>query len=154
MESETFFMEGVWLGSGKVDGKVDYEEEITVKKLKPGVYYYFQRTWNKELGGLHSEAGYIRVFPNDSKDSGKVEFVLSHPFGVAEIEEGTYDKDSIEITSKDFIRTSTAKAPHTRGLKRSFAVKDGKLTYTVDMGSDNHEVRPHLAAELVKTETK
>ncbi len=48
---------------------------------------------------LHSETGYFRVFPNEeAKDgSGKIELMLSHPFGLCEIEEGTFTKNTIEL---------------------------------------------------------
>jgi len=51
--------------------------------------------------------------------------LLSHPFGLCEIEEGSFNEDSIELSTKSIIRTSTASDPYTTALIRKLWVKEG-----------------------------
>ena len=150
-------IEGVWKGTGVVDEKVKYNEETTFRKIKPNIYHFFQKTWG-DSGPLHSETGYLKLIPNQADSAqGKAEMYLSHPFGLAEVEEGTFKCEGgitvLELFVKQIARSSTAKPPFVKIVKReyTFAVSsDEKKTfkYKLYLESDAKSYREHLVAEL------
>jgi len=150
IEAPTFFLEGKWKGTGKVIGSLDYDEEIEFAKMKPTVYSYWQKTSNPKTGPLHSEVGYVRIFREADAREGRIELAATHPFGVAEISEGTFNDNTATLKTISIARTSSAIEPYVTGLTRVFTLKDADtLTYTVDMGtSKKNEETPHLEGVL------
>ncbi len=76
---------------------------------------------------LHSETGYIRIFPTqENTKEGKIEFVLAQPFGVCEIEEGTFKDNTLYVQTQPqkIIRTETAKPAFVRELRREFVLSE------------------------------
>ena len=146
------FVEGSWKGEGKVVDSISYLEEATFTKFKDSFFQYTHKTTTTEGKPMHLETGYLRLFPNsENPEGGKAELLLSHPFGVCEIEEGSYTKDTIELKTTGIIRTGTAKEPFVTELKRIITlVNPSNLKYTVDMGTSKYEIRPHLEASLFK----
>jgi len=143
------FLEGTWKGRGRVINSLDYNEELEFTKIKPNVYFYRQKTANETKGPLHSEVGYVRVFKEENEAEGKIELAATHPFGVAEISEGTFTDNKATLKTVSIARTSSAIAPYVTVLTRVFYLKDeNTLAYTVDMGTSTKEECPHLEGEL------
>lgn len=145
-----FFLEGLWRGAGRVIDSFEYDEEIEFTKVKPNVFLYKQKTNNKEKGPLHSEVGYVRIFPEHHHPEGRIEFALSHPFGVCEISEGKFTENTATLKTASVARTSSAIEPYVTKLSRAYKLKDADtLSYNVDMGtSKSTDEAPHLEGEL------
>src|ERR1700758_544339 len=81
---------GTWAGQGA--GKYptiqpfEYFEEVVFSHVGKPFLAYGQKTRAVSDGKpLHAETGYLRV-----PQPGRIELVLAHPSGIAEIEVGTY----------------------------------------------------------------
>ena len=143
------YLLGTWRGSGKgfypsIDDFV-YEEEARFWHVGKPFLAYQQRTWAAGSGApMHSEMGYWRPQPD-----GKIEIVISHPFGYAEIQTGTIDGSRIVTRSTTLAPTPSAKS--VTAVTRSLTVADDVLTYEVSMAAEGHELQAHLEAELKRT---
>ena len=94
---------------------------------------------------MHVETGYFRVNSNN----GVVELLLSHPFGVCEIEEGVLsEKNKLELNSKDIIRTSSAKEPFVTKVKRVFSLSENTLSYDVHFATNTYDMKHYLHCDL------
>jgi hypothetical protein len=104
---------------------------------------YQQRTWAlDDQRPLHAETGYWRPKPG-----GKVEVVLAHPTGIAEIEEGTVDNGVIALAASSIGMAATAK--QVDGLSRRFElVEPDVLRYEVQLAAAAQPLQGHLTAEL------
>ncbi len=82
--------------------------------------------------------------------AGRVEFVIVHPTGVTEIDEGTVSADGgnldIEVDSTSVGLTGSAK--EVTALSRSIHVTGDQLSYTLLMGAVGVPLVQHLAATL------
>jgi hypothetical protein len=76
----------------------------------------------------------------------RVELVIAHPTGHAEIAEGTLTGTSIALVSTGVIATSTAKS--VTDLERDIVVDGERLTYELRMAAVGEELAGHLQAEL------
>lgn len=144
------FLLGTWRGEGRGEYPTiepfSYLEEVTFDHSGKPFLAYQQRTRNAETHQpLHAETGYWRA-----PTPGRVEIVLAHPTGVAEIEEGTLDGQTIRVTSSYVTRTPTAK--EVTELARAFVVEGDVMRYEVSMAAVGHELQHHLAAELRRAE--
>ena len=118
---------------------------MEIKKIKPNIYSILQKTRNEVKGPLHTETGFIRV------NNMSIEFILSHPFGVAEISEGTIKDNIIDVRTTSLSRTSSAKQPFVTSFSRYYKLEDNnKLVYDMYLGVNNEEEKHHLKAELYK----
>lgn len=143
---------GTWSGSGA--GKYptiepfEYVEEVTFGHVGKPFLNYGHRTRSPATGlPMHAETGYVRV-PSE----GRVEWVLAHPTGVTEIEEGTVSVDGdalvMELTATSIGRSGSAK--DVAGLSRSIRVDGDTLTYTVRMAAVGQPLQHHLSATLMR----
>ena len=140
------FLLGTWRGEGKGEypriENFTYGEESTFWHVGKPWIGYTQRTWSLvDESPMHTEVGYWRPQPD-----GRVELVLAHALGVAEIEEGIIDGTHIEIATTSLGTTSTAK--NVRRLARTFDVSGDVLTYELEMAYDDVPLQHHLGAEL------
>ncbi len=131
-----------------------YEEDCQfslVNPAKPMLSYHQTRTYliEKQIGA-HVEFAYIRILPNQ-----KIEFCITQPTGVCEIDEGIYniknDVLQIEVSSKEITRTSSAKPPHVTQVKRIWTLdaSQQKLEYSMAMATTTTpELTHHLQASL------
>lgn len=140
------YLLGTWRGEGKGEYPTiqafTYGEEITFGHVGKPAFAYTQKTWNPDdKSPRHSEAGYWRpVSP------GKLEVVLAHPTGIAEIEEGTIEGNRIRLASRSITLTSTAK--QVTALTRTLQVDGDVLTYELHMGAVGLPLTHHLTARL------
>jgi hypothetical protein len=141
---------GTWSGSGEghypTVEPFAYRETVSFGHAgKPSLAY---RQATVHLGtGLpsHAESGYLRGF-----GGARVELVLAHPTGVAELAEGTAiptaDGVRLHLRSTDVVGTATAK--EVRRLERIIEVAGDVLTYDLAMAAVGQEHQHHLHAEL------
>jgi hypothetical protein len=141
---------GTWAGQGAGEYPTiepfGYLEEVTFGHVGKPFLTYGQRTTASDDGRpLHAETGYLRV-----PSPGRVEWVLAHPTGITEIQEGTLavsgDTIQMEMTATTIGRTASAK--DVAALGRSVRVDADELTYTLRMGAVGQPLQHHLAATL------
>jgi THAP4-like, heme-binding beta-barrel domain len=141
------FLLGMWQGEGRGDYPTitafAYGEELRFWHVGKPFLAYSQRTWALDDGRpLHAEAGYWRPQPG-----GRLEVVLAHPTGVAEIQEGTVAGGRIELSATSLARTSSAK--EVAALTRRFELEaPDVLRYSVGMAAAGQPLQVHLTAEL------
>lgn len=141
---------GTWTGEGAggypTIEPFGYLEEVTFGHTGKPFLTYSQRTRATDDGRpLHAETGYVRV-----PTPGRIEFVIVHPTGVTEIDEGTLSAQgtalAIEADSTSVGLTSSAK--EVTALSRSIHVADDELTYTLLMAAVGVPLVRHLTATL------
>ncbi len=140
------FLLGTWrgTGSGRYPRIEDFEygEEVRFWHYGRPVLAYSQRTWSVRNGApMHSEMGYWRP-----AGEGRVEVVLAHAFGIAEIQEGTLDGTTITLRSRSLTSATTANV--VEAVTRTFTVAGDVLAYELGMAFGETELQPHLEARL------
>lgn len=147
------FLLGNWTGEGVGEyptiAGFPYGEELRIWHVGKPFLHYAQRTWH--LGAdegqrpLHSEVGFLRPI-----GGGRIELVLSHGFGLAEVAEGTVEPSdeggTLTLASTALALTGTAKS--VTATRRSITVAGDVLTYRVGMAAVDHPLMHHLAATL------
>ncbi len=116
---------GTWTGPGAGEYPTikpfGYTEEITFDHVGKPFLTYRQRTTATEDGRpLHAEIGFVRAPSPD-----RVEWVLAHPNGITEIQEGTLTVHgsaiAMEVNATTIGRTASAK--EVTALSRSLRVR-------------------------------
>lgn len=146
---------GTWVGEGEghyptIDDFA-YEEEVTFGHVGKPFLTYQQRTRYRVDGrALHAEVGYLRPVGLDA-----VEFVLAHPTGIAEVEEGGLHPGSdpgelvIELATTVVGLASTAK--RVNALRRRFVLAADRFTYDLWLDHADTGEHHHLRAALART---
>lgn len=146
------FLLGTWVGVGVGDYPTieafRFGQEITFGHSGQPVLTYTSRTWlldenGRQVRPLASETGYWRPV---GPDQGRVEVVLAHPTGIAEIWVGEVTGAKIELSTDVVARTESAK-PVTAG-HRLYGVVEGELMYAYDMAAMGQPLSPHVSARL------
>jgi hypothetical protein len=141
---------GRWTGQGAGEyptiAPFGYVEEVTFGHVGKPFLTYGQKTKDSADGRpLHAETGYLRV-----PSPGRAEWVLAHPTGITEIQEGSLAASGstleMELTATTIGRTATAK--EVTALSRSVRVDGDELTYTLKLGAVGQPLQHHLAATL------
>lgn len=143
------FLLGTWRGEGEgryptIDA-FSYGEELRIGHSGKPFLSWAQRTWSLDDGRpLHVESGYLRATPGD-----RVELVIAHPTGVAELAEGEVHGTTVELSSRLVGCTSTAK-PVT-AISRRLEVEGDLLRYSLSMAAVGRAESDHLSAALRRT---
>ncbi len=142
---------GAWEGDGDGDyPTIDafrYRERVTFGHVGKPFIAYSQRTWHPEHGGpMHAETGYLRVVGATPL---AVEFVLAHPTGIVEVEEGTFDAGVLRLRTTSIGLSETAK--DVRSLRREFRLDGDELVYDLWMAYADVPETHHLHATLRRT---
>jgi hypothetical protein len=143
---------GTWRGDG-VGGypTIDdfrFEQELTFSQNGKPFLAYTSRSWILDADGKRvrpaaTETGFWRP-----QDGGRLEVLLSHPTGFAEIWEGTVDGPRLDIRTDMVARTASAKE-YTAG-HRLYGLVEGDLMWAFDMAAMGEPLQPHLSARLVR----
>jgi hypothetical protein len=142
---------GTWEGEGSghyptID-PFTYGERVTFGHVGKPFFTYQQTTWRPDDGApLHAETGYLRVVPGVAIGALAVEWVLAHPTGFAEVEEGRFVDGVMELTATTVGRTATAKPVHR--LRRRFVISEDTLRYDLWMAHAETPETHHLEAML------
>ncbi len=145
--AELAFLLGTWrgAGSGKYPGIDDfsYDEEAKFWHYGRPVLAYSQRTWSPASGApMHSEVGFWRP----AAEAGRLEVVLSHAFGIAEVLTGVADGQRVSLRSTSL--TSAPSAKVVEAVSRDYEMSGDMLRYDVAMAFGAHELQSHLTATL------
>jgi hypothetical protein len=143
------FLLGTWRGEGEGEWLVGesfrYGEEMTFEHVGDAFLLYLQRSWLLEDDSpLHFERGFLRP-----AGPGRVELVLAHPLGIAEVAEGTLEGKVIDVASTTVALTTTA-SPVT-ALRRHLEVRGDRLSYELDMTIREVASMRHLSGQLTRT---
>lgn len=142
---------GTWSGRGVGDYPTiepfEYLEEVTIGHIGKPFLTYAQRTRSEDGRPMHAEVGYIRM-----PAVGRVELILAHPTGIAEIDEGTVIDDGgvlvIDAASRSVGLSSSAK--EVAALQRWIRVAGDELHYNLQMGAVGEPLQHHLTATLFR----
>jgi THAP4-like, heme-binding beta-barrel domain len=146
---------GAWAGQGAGEYPTiepfGYVEDVTFGHVGKPFLTYSQRTRaTDDDRPLHAETGYVRV-----PSPGRVEWVLAHPTGITEIQEGTLSISgtTVEMELKATAIGLTASAKDVTALSRSIHVDRDVLEYTLQLGAVGQPLQHHLAATLYRKYT-
>lgn len=137
---------GTWSGSGRGDYPTiepfEYRETVTFSHAGKPFLIYTQGTTDARDGKpLHAEAGYFRP-----GGEGRVEIVIAHPSGIAEVSEGPFDGTTMKLRSTHVGRTSTAK--EVTSVERDIIIEGDTLRYELRMAAVGEPLVYHLSAIL------
>lgn len=123
-----------------------YFEEVTFGHNGKAFLTYSHQTKAADDGRpLHGETGYVRV-----PAPGRIEWVIAHTSGIAEIQEGTLSVDGTTITM-ELDATTVARPPSAKEVTkigRSFRLDGDELRYTLRMAAVGQPLQQHLTATL------
>jgi hypothetical protein len=153
---------GTWVGVGVVGyptiEDAQFGQEVTFATDGRPFLSYWSRSWLLDDAGdrvrpLATEAGFWRPRPDN-----KVELLLAHPTGYAEVWVGDVTVTGIvdavitgarvELQSDVVARTESSKE-YTGGT-RLYGLVEGDLLYRFDMAAVGNPLTAHLSARLTK----
>jgi hypothetical protein len=141
------FLLGTWRGEGigEYPGVEPFRftEELRFEHVGDAFLLVTESAWTPDGAPLHFERGTLRPLGD-----GRVDLTLAHPIGVAEVSEGTVDGMSIALCSTAVVRTSTG-SPVTE-IERRYDIADGRLTYDVEMATEDVGKAFHVRAALTR----
>jgi len=146
--AELSFLVGTWRGIGEGEWPrgepFTYGEELTFEHVGDPFLLYAQRSWSLEdEAPIHLERGFLRP-----AGPGRVELVLAHPLGIAEVAEGTVRDGVIEVATTSVSLTATAKA--VTELTRRIERGDGELRYELHMAMRDIALTSHVRSRLTR----
>lgn len=144
---------GTWTGEGAGEyPTIDpfrYREEFVLGHVGKPFLTWRQATVNLATGlPAHAEAGYLRTVGDN-----RVELVLAHPTGLAEVAAGTVETtdDGLSLHMRSTTVAGTATAKEVTSIERFFQLTGDTLTYELSMGAVGRPHQHHLAATLHRT---
>jgi len=143
---------GRWEGSGVVGyptmKSAHFGQEIICSHDGRPFLEWRSHTWllndaGEKVHPLASELGFWRVL-----ESGEIELLLTHPFGVIEMYAGRRDptKPSIQLRTDGVLRSPAAKE-YNAGT-RLYGLKDSRLLWVMDMAAVGQRLQSHVSAQL------
>lgn len=143
---------GTWHGNGRGDYPTiepfGYEQEMVYAHDGRPFLHYFSRTWITDDDGERVRPGALETGFLRPAGDGKVELVLAHPTGYAEIWYGDLEGARLTLTTDVVARTVTAKE-YTAG-QRMYGLVEGALMYAYDMAAEGHAMQSHLWGKLAR----
>jgi THAP4-like, heme-binding beta-barrel domain len=149
------FLLGRWEGAG-VGGyptieSFQFGQEISFSHNGKPYLSYVSRTWLLDADGvagrpLAMESGFWRPQPE-----GRIEVILAHPTGIAEIYLGEVAGTKIEMATD--VVASTASAKEVRGGRRLYGLVGQDLAWAFDMAAVGQSLQPHISAQLKRVNT-
>ena len=142
---------GRWEGTGNgTDHEgVEFEFEQRIEFNHNGGEYLYYASQTFLLGGegaeqvpLSMETGFWPPKPDAS-----LEVVLTSAEGWTEVLIGKIQVTRIDLLSDAVVRTEHADVSHSAG-QRLYGKVDGQLMYALDRATTEHELRPHMWAQL------
>jgi hypothetical protein len=146
--AELAFLLGTWRGEGEgswpgVDD-FTFAEELAFEHAGDAWLVYRQRSWSPEDGSaIHYERGFVRP-----AGPGRVELVLAHPIGIAEIAEGSVVDGVLDVTSTSVSLSRTAS--DVTELRRRIEAGDDRLTYELHMEMREVPLTSHIRSRLAR----
>jgi hypothetical protein len=143
---------GTWQGNGHGDyptiDSFEFGQECIFTHDGRPFLHYLSRSWIVDEEGTKIrdaaiETGFLRCRPE-----GKMELVLAHHTGFAEIWYGEAGDGKLELATDAVARTESAKEV-TAG-HRLYGNVEGDLLYAYDMAAVGQELQPHLWARLLR----
>jgi hypothetical protein len=148
---------GTFEGDGEGDyptiAPFRYRERVAFGHAGKPLLTYQQQTWQPGTEvPMHTEVGYLRVpgpAGGDPPGTTRVEFLITQPTGIVEVEEGTLADGVMTLATTTLGRTATAK--DVRSVRRTFVLRDDLLVYDLWMAFAHVPDTHHLHAELRRT---
>jgi len=142
---------GTWTGTGAGSYPTiepfTYREEVVFAHVGKPFLAYRQATVRLDTGlPAHAEAGYLR-----GVGGGRIELVLAHPTGIAELAEGDVVAEPgrrLVLRLASVSVTGTATAKDVTRVDRTITVEGDVLRYELAMAAVGQPHQHHLAAEL------
>jgi hypothetical protein len=144
--AEIAFLLGTWAGEGEGSWPgaepFRYGEELAFEHDGEAYLVYSQRSWSLDDDApIHLERGFVRP-----AGQGRVELVLAHPLGIAEIAQGTVRDHVIEVATTSVALAGTAKA--VTELRRAIEVDGDELRYELHMAMLEIPLTSHVRSRL------
>ena len=142
------FLIGRWEGEGRgvypSINDFSYREEVTFSHDGRPFLSYEQRTFHPESGApMHREIGFWR-----SLGDGRIEVVLAHNIGQAELSLGNVEGSRVEVSTISVTPSPSAK--DVAALKRIYEVSGATLDYEMHMEFGEHGLQNHLTGRLLR----
>jgi hypothetical protein len=144
---------GRWEGTGKATypgtGDFDFGQQVDFAHNGGPYLHYLSQIFEMDAEGravraLGMETGFWRPQP-----SGKLEVVLCHPDGFAEVWYGSVAGAKIELSTDAVVRTASAD-DYSAG-QRLYGTVEGDLLWTFDKAAAGHPLQSHMWARLRRT---
>jgi THAP4-like, heme-binding beta-barrel domain len=144
--AEIAFLLGTWRGKGEGEwpgsGPFRFGEELSFEHVGDAYLLYTQRSWSLENDEpIHLERGFLRP-----AGPGRVELVLAHPLGMAEVAEGTVADRVIDVASTSVALAGTAS--HVTELRRRIELDGDELRYELHMAMREIPLMSHIRSLL------
>lgn len=144
--AEIAFLLGTWRGEGEGEwpgtDPFRFGEELVFEHVGDDYLLHTQRSWSFENDEpIHLERGFLRP-----AGPGRVELVLAHPLGMAEVAEGTVVGRVVEVTTTSVALAGTAKG--VTELRRRIELEGDQLRYELHMAMRETPLTSHIRSRL------
>jgi len=137
---------GAWHGNGHGDyPTIDpfaFEQDVVFAHDGRPFLHYFSRSWVTEENGERIRPGAMETGFLRPAGEGKLELVMAHPTGYAEIWHGEIEGAKMTLSTDVVARTVTSKE-YTAG-QRMYGLVEGSLMYAFDMAAVGQPLQSHL----------